>query len=232
MNTTVLLVDDHVLIRSGLRKAFELHSDFRVVGEAASVEDVILATRELSPMVVVIDINLPDGSGLDAVRRLRAEHPDLGIVVLTMYDDDDHLFGALDAQASAFVSKSASAEEVLSAAKHAAVAPHSFSADNLADALQRRMNPSRPMLSAREEQVLVLLSRGFTVSVIAKELYISESTTKSYVSKLYEKLGASNRSQALVQAIQLGLLKVDNAEAPRVPRRGARGSPLACGANR
>lgn len=213
MKTTVLLVDDHVLIRNGLRKAFELDGDFLVAGEASCVEEAIRATRELAPMVVVIDINLPDGSGLDALCRLRAEHPDLGIVVLTMYDDDDHLFSALESKASAFVSKSAPAEEVLSAARHAACAPHTFSASDLANAMQRRMNPARPRLSAREEQVLVLLSEGCTVPLIAKQLFISASTTKSYVSKLYEKLGASNRSQALVQAIQLGLLRVDGTAA-------------------
>lgn len=208
MSTTVLLVDDHVLIRRGLREAFEADGDFKVVGEAASVEDALRSTRDLAPDVVVIDINLPDGSGLDAVRRLRIDHPELGIVVLTMYDDDDHLFSALDAQASAFVAKSAPAAEVLAAVRHAAIAPHSFSAGNLASAMQRRMDPARPRLSPREVEVLTLLSQGLTVQEIAKRLYISQSTSKSYVAALYEKLGASNRSQALVQAIRLGLLKV------------------------
>ena len=217
MNTTVLLVDDHVLLRSGLREAFEADGGFRVVGEAASIEEAIRATRELTPAVVVIDINLPDGSGLDAVRRLRTEHPELGIVVLTMYDDDDHLFGALEAKASAFVAKTAAAAEVLGAVRHAAVAPHSFSADNLGAAMQRRMDPDRPKLSPREEQVLLLLSEGLTVSLIAKQLFISQSTSKSYVSQLYEKLGATNRSQALLQAIRLGLLKVGAESLERAP---------------
>lgn len=220
MSTTVLLVDDHVLIRSGLREAFDAQVGFTVVGEAAGVQEAIRATRDLAPAVVVIDINLPDGSGLDAVRRLRAEHPLLGVVVLTMYDDDQHLFAALEAGASAFVAKSAAAEEVLAAAGHAAVAPLSFSAANLACAMRRRLDPSRPRLTARESQVLVLLSEGTTVPVIAKRLYISESTAKSYISKLYEKLGAANRSQALLQAIRLGLLLVDSSRAdspPRVP---------------
>ena len=218
MTTTVLLVDDHALVRGGLREAFERDGDFVVVGEAASVEQAMRSTRELAPMVVVIDVNLPDGSGLDAVRRLRADHSDLGIVVLTMYDDDDHLFGALEAQASAFVPKSASVEEVLSAARHAAAAPHAFSAANLACAMQRRMDPARPRLSAREHQILVLLSEGLTVPAISKQLYISESTGKSYVSKLYDKLEASNRSQALVEAVRLGLLKVEGSHMSRAGR--------------
>ena len=208
MTTTVLLVDDHDLIRGGLREAFERDGAFAVVGEAGTVEGGLSLAAELAPAVTVMDVHLPDGSGLDAVRRLRADHPNMGIVVLTMYNDDEHLFAALETQASAFVPKSAPTDDVLSAARHAAAAPHSFSAADLANAMRRRMDPAKPKLSAREQSVLELLSEGLTVPTIAKRLYISESTAKSYVSKMYEKLGAANRSQALVEAVRLGLLKV------------------------
>ncbi len=208
MSIRVLLIDDHDLIRGGLRGAFERDGAFEVVDEAGSVRQGMAAALSEKPDVVVIDVNLPDGNGLDAVRRLRAELPDVGIVVLTMYDDDEHLFGALEAQASAFVAKSAPTDEVLSAAKHAAAAPHAFTAADLSSAMRRRMDPAKPKLSAREQEVLELLGQGLTVPVLAKKLYISESTAKSYVSKLYEKLGANNRSQALVEAVRLGLLKV------------------------
>ena len=208
MTTTVLLVDDHDLIRGGLREAFERDGAFTVVGEAGTVEGGLSLAAELEPAVTVMDVHLPDGSGLDAVRRLRADHPQMGIVVLTMYNDDEHLFAALETQASAFVPKSAPTDDVLSAARHAAAAPHSFSAADLANAMRRRMDPAKPKLSAREQSVLELLSEGLTVPSIAKRLYISESTAKSYVSKMYEKLGAANRSQALVEAVRLGLLNV------------------------
>ncbi|MDP9497047.1 MAG: response regulator transcription factor [Actinomycetota bacterium] len=209
MNPRILLVDDHDLIRGGLRGAFE-REGFDVVGEASRVEQAVAFAAQLEPDVVVIDVNLPDGSGLDAVRRLRARHPDMGIVVLTMYDDDEHLLAALEAKASAFVPKSSPTDEVLSAARHAAAAPHSFSAANLASAMQRRMDPAKPKLSAREQEVLTLLGEGLTIPLLSKRLYISESTAKTYVSKVYEKLGASNRSQALVEAVRLGLLQVEN----------------------
>lgn len=217
MNPRILLVDDHDLIRGGLRGAFE-REGFDVVGEASRVEQAVAFAAQLEPDVVVIDVNLPDGSGLDAVRRLRARHPDLGIVVLTMYDDDEHLLAALEAKASAFVPKSAPTDEVLSAARHAAAAPHSFSAANLARAMQRRMNPAKPKLSAREQEVLTLLGEGLTIPLLSKRLYISESTAKTYVSKVYEKLGASNRSQALVEAVRLGLLQVENGAVPQRKR--------------
>ncbi|CAA9356321.1 MAG: Two-component transcriptional response regulator, LuxR family [uncultured Frankineae bacterium] len=208
MTIRVLLIDDHDLIRGGLRGAFERDGAFEVVDEAGDVRRGLAAALSLRPDVVVVDVNLPDGSGLDAAKRLRAELPDLGIVVLTMYDDDEHLFAALEAQASAFVAKSAPTDEVLSAARHAAAAPHAFTAADLPGAMRRRMDPTKPRLSAREQDVLELLGEGLTIPVLAKRLYISESTAKTYASKLYEKLGASNRSQALVEAVRLGLLKV------------------------
>jgi DNA-binding NarL/FixJ family response regulator len=124
----VLLIDDHDLIRGGLRRAFERDGDFTVVGEADTVATGLSLAAEHTPDVVVVDVNLPDGNGLDAAQRMRSLFPTLGIVVLTMYDDDEHLFGALDAQASAFVAKSAPTEAVLSAARHAASSPGAFSA--------------------------------------------------------------------------------------------------------
>ena len=214
MTIRVLLIDDHDLIRGGLRGAFERDGAFEVVDEAGDLRRGMAAAMSLRPDVVVIDVNLPDGSGLDAARQLRTELPEVGIVVLTMYDDDEHLFGALEAQASAFVAKSAPTDEVLSAAKHAAAAPHAFTAADLPAAMRRRMDPAKPRLSAREQEVLDLLGQGLTIPVLAKRLYISESTAKTYASKLYEKLGANNRSQALVEAVRLGLLKVPAGRTP------------------
>lgn len=206
MTRTVVLVDDHDLIRRGLRGAVERDGEFAVVAEAATLAGGLRDVRALRPDVVIIDLGLPDGSGLDGVRTMRAERADLGIVVLTMYADDEHLFAALEAQASAFVSKSAPTEEVLSAARHAASSPLAFTASGLSAAMRRRLTPTRSPLSGREQQVLELLGAGMTVPLIALQLFISLSTAKTYVAKLYEKLGASNRSQAIMTAVRLGLL--------------------------
>lgn len=206
MTTRVLLVDDHELIRQGLRRAFERTDDLDVVGEAGSVAEALAQAEALDPHVVVLDVRLPDGSGLDAARSLRGQRPELGIVVLTMYAGDEQLFGALDAGASAFVPKDAPAEEVVAAARHAAISPRAFAAADLADAMKRRLSPSGPQLSPREREVLGLLADGLGVAAISKQLYISESTTKTHISKLYEKLGAANRAQALMTALRLGLI--------------------------
>src|SRR6058998_2124069 len=208
----VLLVDDHDLIRQGLRRAFERAEDFSVVGEASSVAEGLALAQQTKPDVVLMDIRLPDGSGLDAVRKLRSSNPQLGIVVLTMYAGDEHLFGALEAGASAFVAKDAPADDVIAAARHAAASPTAFTAADLANAMRRRMTPSGPQLSPREREVLTLLADGLAVAQIARRLYISESTAKTHISKLYEKLGAGNRAQALMTAMRLGLISSGSEE--------------------
>jgi DNA-binding NarL/FixJ family response regulator len=210
----VLLVDDHDLIRQGLRRAFERAEDFTVVAEASSVAEGLAVAAQHKPDVVLMDIRLPDGSGLEAVKKLRAANPQMGIVVLTMYAGDEHLFGALEAGASAFVPKDAPAEDVVAAARHAAASPEAFSAADLANAMKRRLAPSGPQISPREREVLGLLADGLAVAQIAKRLYISESTAKTHISKLYEKLGAGNRAQAIMTAMRMGLIKPQTAEDP------------------
>jgi len=207
MPISVVLIDDHHLIREGLRRAFEGEQDCQIVGEGGTVAEAISQSSLLKPDVSIIDVRLPDGSGLDAVRAIRAQHPLMGLVVLTMYAGDEQLFAALEAGASAFVPKNAPAEDVILAARHAAAAPRSFSAADLADAMRRRQEPRGPQLSPREREVLQLLADGFSVSGISKQLFISESTTKTHISKVYDKLGAGNRAQALMSALKLGLLR-------------------------
>ena len=207
MPTSVLLIDDHDLIRQGLSRAFERSPDFTVVGQAGTLAEGERMAHGLAPQVIVIDVRLPDGSGLDAVRRLRDRNEDLGIVVLTMYAGDQQLFAALEAGASAFVPKDAPSEDVVAAARHAAVSPRSFTAADLAEAMRRRMQPTGPQLSPREKEVLNLLAEGLGVSAIARRLFISESTAKTHISKIYDKLGAGNRAQAIMSAIRAGLIR-------------------------
>jgi DNA-binding NarL/FixJ family response regulator len=206
---SVLLVDDHELIRQGLRRAFERDGDFEVAGEAGTLSDARRLLTLMAPDVVILDVRLPDGNGLEACRKVRADNAEIGIVILTMYAGDDQLFEALEAGASAFVPKNAPSEDVVAAARHAASSPRSFTANDLNEAMKRRLSPSGPQLSPREREVLGLLADGLGVAQISRQLYISESTTKTHISKLYEKLGAGNRAQALMTALKLGLLKRD-----------------------
>jgi DNA-binding NarL/FixJ family response regulator len=204
--TQVLLIDDHDLIRQGLARAFEREDDFNVCGQAASVAEGVRQYNTLRPDVVITDVRLPDGLGFEVVKEIRKQGHDTGVVVLTMYAGDEQLFAALEAGASAFVAKDAPADEVVAAARHALVSPRSFTAAELAGAMRRKMTPAGPQLTARESEVLGLLANGYSVSAIARSIFVSESTAKTHISKIYEKLGASNRADAIMKAVRSGLL--------------------------
>jgi len=203
----VLVIDAHPVTRCGLVRITDEQHDMRTVGEAGSAVDALRMAAALRPDVITIGTSLPDGDGLELARQLRDRDAAVGIVILTSHGEDDVLFRALDSGASAFVSKFALISEVLGAIRHAAVAAGSFSATGLAQALRHRQRvPQRLVLSAREQQVLQLLSAGRSIPEISAELYLSVSTCKTYAARLYEKLGANNRAQALMTAVHLGLV--------------------------
>jgi DNA-binding NarL/FixJ family response regulator len=203
----LLIVDDHPLVRWALSHITADDLDVQTVGEASTAAEAVSLASSVRPDVVTIDCSLPDGTGWQLARDLRDCYPAVGIVMLTSDGSDDLLFRALDSGASAFLCKSASVHEVLSAIRHCAVAPSSFSATGLAQALRRRSQATAGLvLSNRERQVLCLLRDGRTVPQVAAELYVSLSTAKTYVARLYEKLEANNRAQALMAAVRLGLI--------------------------
>ena len=202
----VLLVDDHELIRHGLARAFEREPSTEVVAQAGSVAQALAAWDEHSPDVVVTDLQLPDGTGFDIIRAIRQQSAAVGLVMLTMHSGDDQIFTAMEAGASAFVGKDAPSSDVVSAARHAHVSPRTFMCSGLAAAMMRRAADDRPRLSDREQEVLELLAEGLGTGAIAGRLYMSESTAKTHIARIYQKLGATNRAQALVTAMRLGLL--------------------------
>lgn len=184
------------------------------VGEADTAARALDLVYSLKPDVVTIDCSLPDNQGWRLARDLRDRYDGLGIVIVTANESDDLLFRALDTGASAFLTQTATILEVLSAIRHAAVSAGSFSAAGLAQALRRRRETSeRLTLSPRERQVLALLREGRSVPEVAATIYVSLSTAKTYVARLYEKLGASNRAQALMTAVDLGLFDESGAVA-------------------
>lgn len=203
---TVLIVDDHELIRHGLTTAFLLSPDTEVVGTAGTVSEALEQFAAHRPQVVVTDLQLPDGTGLDIVRALRREAPETGLVVLTMHSGDEQIFAAMEAGASAFVGKDSPSSEVVKAAAHSAKAPKTFMCAGLSEAMIRRMSGETSRLSDREHEVLLLLADGLGAGQIATTLFMSESTAKSHITRIYQKLGAANRAQALVTAMRSGLL--------------------------
>jgi DNA-binding NarL/FixJ family response regulator len=207
MTTSVLLVDDHELIRNGLAAVLDLEPDLDVVGTAGTVAEALAAYHDLRPDVVITDLQLPDGTGLDIVRAVRHTDQATGLVVLTMHSGDDQIFAAMEAGASGFVGKDAPAAEVVRTARHAAVAPRSFVCTGLSEVVLRRAGSGgSTRLSEREHEVLLLLADGLGTAAIAERLFMSESTAKSHIGHIYQKLGVSNRAQALVTAMRIGLL--------------------------
>jgi DNA-binding NarL/FixJ family response regulator len=202
----VLIVDDHELIREGLVGAFAREDATDVVGAVGTVEEAVAMYDAEHPDVIVTDLQLQDGTGLDIIRQVRHRDEKIGLVVVTMHSGDDQIFAAMEAGASAFVGKDAPSAEVVRAARHAAVSPRSFLCTGLAGAMMRRMSAESTRLSAREHDVLLLLADGANAAAIGQQLYMSESTVKSHIARIYQKLGASNRAQALVTAMRIGLL--------------------------
>jgi DNA-binding NarL/FixJ family response regulator len=198
------------------------HPDIEIVAECRSAAEARQVLSLARPDVVTVSVNLPDGDGLRLARELRDRYADLGIVILTSRGEDDILFRALETGVSAFVAETAPVEEVLGAIRHSAVAASSFTASGLATALTRRRDVrERLALSPREIEVLRLLGDGLSLPAIAERMYVSYSTTKTYVARLYKKLGAANRAQALMAAVQCGLVSSGPEASGMIARQAA-----------
>jgi DNA-binding NarL/FixJ family response regulator len=205
MNIRLVAVDEHVLLRLGLAGVLTGSPDITLVGEAGSAAEAEQVVRDTYPTVLTIGLTLPDGDGIVVARRLREIRPEMGIVLLTAASDDALLYRALDAGLSGYVMKSAPVATVLAAVRQAAAAPASFTAPGMQTVLARRHNQGG-LLSPRERQVLLLMRHGTSLPAIATHLQVSEATVKTYVSRLYSKLRVNNRAQALMVAVNQGLL--------------------------
>ncbi len=210
--TRVLLVDDHPLFRDGVGAALASADDLEVVGEAEDVAGALRAARDLRPDLVLMDVNLPDGSGIEATRALLAELPEVRVLVMTMSDDDEAVVAAMRAGARGYVVKGVSRADLLSAVRAAAGGAAVFSpgvADRMAAYFASLGSlPGKaafPSLTEREREVLDLLARGHDNRRIAKELFLSEKTVRNHVSNVFAKLDVEDRTAAAVRARNAGL---------------------------
>jgi NarL family two-component system response regulator LiaR len=206
----VLLVDDHAVVREGLRAFLELQRGIEVVGEAADGEEALEAASRLRPDVIVLDLVMPRLDGLAAMRSLRERLPEARVIVLTSFLDDDKLLPALRSGAAGYLLKNAEPQELARAVRaayagEALIDPvvaarlvETLAADGGADPLDR--------LTVREREVLVLIGRGFPNKRIAQELGVSEKTVKTHVGHVLAKLGVADRTQAAVFAVRAGLV--------------------------
>ncbi|MGJ5755957.1 LuxR family two component transcriptional regulator [Streptomyces puniciscabiei] len=216
MSVRIVLADDQQLVRSGLRVLMADHPDLEVVGEAATGEEAVQRVRETGPDVVVMDIRMPGMDGIEATRRITAGHASSRVLILTTFDEDDHVYGALRAGASGFAVKDMALDDILAAirvvaAGDALIAP-GVTRRLIADFAERR--PPAPDhctrllegITEREREVLTLVGRGRSNAEIAQDLFITVATAKSHVSRLLGKLGARDRVQLVITAYETGLV--------------------------
>jgi DNA-binding NarL/FixJ family response regulator len=197
----VLIVDDHAVVRSGLASAFSI-ANFEVVGSAATVAEALAQIAHTNPDVVVLDLNLPDGSGLEIVQWVRSISKKMGIVVLTLNSGAEFVTAALKAGANSFIVKNAPVSEIVAAIEHCISSPSSFSAKGS----EMLAKSSSPLLTAREFDVLKRISLGFSNQEIAQQLFLSQSTIKSHITSIFRKLDVDNRISAIICARENGLL--------------------------
>jgi DNA-binding NarL/FixJ family response regulator len=208
----VLIADDHQLFRDGLRGLLEAVTEMTVVGEATNGQEAIEMAERLQPDVVLMDIKMPGVNGIEATRRIHDTSPHVGVLVVTMFEDDDSVFAAMRAGARGYLLKDARREDVLGAIRAVSAGGAIFSpgvARRVIDffAAPRPVAAPRafPELTAREEEVLSMITRGKTSQEIADELYLSLKTVRNHVSNIFAKLQVADRAQAVIRAREAGL---------------------------
>lgn len=211
----VLLADDHAVVRAGIRQFLEHAPDITVVAEADDGAMAQALIAEKQPDVAVLDIQMPQASGIEVTRWVRANHPDVGVLVLTAYDDDPYVMAVLQAGANGYVLKTASPQEIIQAVRDvqegkSALDPaiaHNFV---LRMAQERRKLRFEP-LTERELQVLELTAKGHTNKAIGLQLDISDRTVQGHLARIYSKLEVNSRTEAVMRGVSLGLLDADEA---------------------
>ena len=210
----VLIVDDHAVVRQGLRIFFATEDEFEVVGEAADGEEAVRLARALRPDIVLMDLLMPGMGGTEAIRRIRAELDDVEVVALTSLLDEDSVVGAVRAGAIGYLLKTAEADDLRRSVRAAAAGQVQLDPAAAALLVREVRAPVGPEpLTERETEVLRLLSLGLANKQIARELGISEDTVKTHVSHVLAKLGAQSRTQAVLHAMRIGVVEADGTQA-------------------
>jgi len=207
----VLLADDHTLFRNGLQALLSLFPDIQVVGEASTGDEAISKSEVLQPDIILMDIQMPGVNGIEATRRIAHTSPNIGIIIVTMFEDDDSVFSAMRAGARGYILKEADKEEVLRAIRAVASGEAIFS-----PAIARRMvqffsrpqpapGQTLPELTKREREILDLIARGENNAGISRRLVLSPHTVRNHISNIFSKLQIADRAEAIIRAREAGL---------------------------
>jgi len=215
---SIIIADDHPLLRQALKSVLEKQPDFKIIAEATDGEEAVKLATELVPDVIVMDISMPKLDGLDATRQIKEKCPNIAVLVLTVYDDSEHVLAILEAGASGYLTKSVFGEEVICAVRGVAAGETVLSAQIsrqvIRYAIRYRVKPlltgSGEKLTARELSILKLTARGLSNKEIAQALDLSPRTVKGYLAGVFSKLSVASRTQAIIKGLRSGLLSVDD----------------------
>lgn len=205
----LLICDDHPVVRTGLRGMLAGEPDFEVVGEARDGEEAVSLAGWLGPDVVLMDLRMPEVDGVEAISRIKARHSEMQVLVLTTYESDADILRAIEAGATGYLLKDTPREELFEAIRLAAEGRAPLDPTVAARIMHRMRGPSEEALSAREMEILGLVARGTSNKGIARELWISETTVKSHMLHIFEKLGVADRTAAVTTALRRGIIRLE-----------------------
>ena len=215
-NIRILIVDDHEVVRDGLSVMMERQEDFNVVGEAKNGQEAVERARALRPDVILMDLRMPEMNGVEAMRQIRSEDDAVKFIVLTTYDTDEYIFDAIEAGAKGYLLKDASREDLFKAVRTVNQGESLIEPGVVSKVLDRLTQLSRKgaqgsdygSLSERELEVLRLMANGSANKQIAAELSITESTVKTHVANIFQKLEVNHRTEAVTKAMTQGIIKL------------------------
>ncbi len=200
--TRIMIVDDHEVVRMGMRLLFETEDDFTVVGEASNGAEALAKVTVLDPQVILMDVRMEKMGGIEACREIKSQHSQVHILMLTSYTDDDAVMASVLAGASGYLLKHLSRAELLRSVRLVASGQQLIDRASAQQAMQRLTHTPGSELTEREREVLALVARGYTNKQIAETLFVSEKTARNHVSHILEKLGLARRSEAAAYAVE------------------------------
>ena len=214
----VLLADDHVIVRAGIRQFLEQTSDIQVVAEASNGKEACELIRQFKPDVAVLDIQMPLMSGIEVTRWIRSNHLSIGILVLTAYDEEPYVQAVLQAGSNGYVLKTAEPQEIIEGVRDVfhgkSVLDVTLAQKLIAKLSGKTETQLIEPLTDRELQILTLTAKGFTNKAIGKQLGISDRTVQNHLANIFQKLNAESRTEAVMRAVSLGLISTNIAENP------------------
>ena len=209
----ILIVDDHPIVRQGLASVLEQETDLTVVGQAGTGVEALTKARELSPDIILMDLQMPEMNGVEAISRIMEEGLDTGIIILTTFDTDDHIFSGIEAGARGYLLKDSPPEDVVKAIRTVFQGDSLIQPRVVSRLLHRLGQLSHPLapesaLSQREAEVLRLIATGAANKEIASQLNIGQSTVKTHIVRIFGKLRANGRTEAVSEAVKKGIIKL------------------------